>query len=118
MSEHTEQVALFAWAAMQSNLWPELGLLFAVPNGGLRHVRVAEKLKAEGVRRGVPDICLPVPRRQYHGLFIEMKFGKNKPTEEQAAWLQALLQMGYCTAVAYGWQYAARVLENYLEGSI
>ena len=30
---------------------------FAVPNGGLRHRRVASKLVGQGLRAGVPDIC-------------------------------------------------------------
>lgn len=32
--EHRLQVGLFAWAEWARLDWPELGLLFAVPNGG------------------------------------------------------------------------------------
>ena len=72
-TEHQEQVALIHWAKMRSATLPELGLLFAIPNGGERHLFVAKKLKAEGVKPGTPDLCLPVARGGYHGLFIEMK---------------------------------------------
>lgn len=116
MSEHDQQVALFNWAAYSRNRWPELDLLFAIPNGGLRNVRVAGKLKAEGVKSGVPDLFLPVSRRQYHGLFIELKFGKNKPSPQQNAWLDRLAGQGYCALAACGWEQAATILENYLEG--
>ena len=55
MSEHDEQVLIFKWARLSEGRWPELALLFAIPNGGHRHKAVAAKLKAEGVRAGVPD---------------------------------------------------------------
>lgn len=83
MSEHDEQAGFFEWAAYSRGKYPELDFMFAIPNGGLRHVTVAQKLKAEGVRPGVPDTFLPVARGGYHGLWIEFKFEKNKLTELQ-----------------------------------
>ena len=77
MTEHEEQVALMRLVEMHKGRWPELGMLFAVPNGGDRNMLVAKKLKAEGVKKGVPDLCLPLPRGGYHGLYIEMKRQKN-----------------------------------------
>ena len=53
----------------------------------IRDIRTAANLKKEGVKRGVPDICLPVSRGKYHGLYIEMKAGKNKPSKEQKEWI-------------------------------
>ena len=114
-SEHQEQVALFEWAGYARGALPELDLLYAVPNGGLRHKAVAAKMKAEGARAGVPDICLPVPRGGYHSLYIEMKYGKNKPTEKQAAWLKALTDYGHYCKVCYGFEEAKGTIELYLE---
>lgn len=95
-TEHGEQAALFMWAQANFGNDPRLRLLFAIPNGGARGddqrarmIRGAN-MKAEGVKPGVPDVCLPVPslrwgydayvmqeqhlfRNWYHGLFIEMK---------------------------------------------
>ena len=67
-SEHAEQVALFKWAEFAAARWPELTLMHAIPNGGHRNKITAARLKAEGVRAGVPDICLPVARGGWHGL--------------------------------------------------
>ncbi len=61
-TEHVEQVSLMRWAALTKRRRPELALLYAIPNGGDRHKAVAAKLSAEGVKSGVPDLCLPVPR--------------------------------------------------------
>jgi len=32
MSEHEEQKKLFQWARLSEGRWPELALLFAIPN--------------------------------------------------------------------------------------
>lgn len=118
MSEHDEQVALFQWAALAAAQYPCLQLMYAIPNGGHRIPAVAARLKDEGVKAGVPDICLPVPSRQYHGLYIELKFGKNKPTHEQLEWVCLLRDQGYFVTVAYGWEAASQRIRNYLEGRV
>ena len=89
--------------------------MFAIPNGGHRHISVAKKLKAEGVKSGVPDILLPAARGGYHGLFVEMKSGKNKPTPVQEKWHAALRQEAFHVEVCYGWVNAAEVIKKYLK---
>lgn len=66
-TEAQEQMTLFSWAAMQSGKYPELNLLYHVPNGGSRHKAEAGRLRAEGVKAGVPDLCLPVARGHITG---------------------------------------------------
>lgn len=111
--EHEMQVSLFQWAAYNTVKYPELKLMFAVPNGGARNIVVARKLKAEGVKRGVPDIFLPVPRGTHAGLFIELKAGKNKPTLEQKEWAQGLMSMGYHVVLCYSWEEAVERIKTY-----
>lgn len=113
--ESKEQVTLFNWAGYQSGRMPELKLLHHIPNGGKRDINTAKRLKAEGVKAGVPDICLPVSRGKYHGLYIELKAGKNKPTKLQKEWLNALNDQDYLALVCYGWKHAAEIIEAYLE---
>ncbi len=115
-SEHAEQVALFCWAATPSvrELYPELRWMFAIPNGGLRDKVTAGKMKAEGVRSGVSDIFLPMPKQLLCGLFIEMKVAPNKPTKEQIEFMDAMRERGYMCSVCYSWQEARDVLVSYL----
>lgn len=115
-TEHQEQVALFEWSAWQEGLWPELRLLHAIPNGGKRDIRTAAMLKAEGVKPGVPDICLPVPRGGKHGLYIELKRRKGGTvSKEQEAWIRALMEQGYSCSVCYGWDQARETILQYLK---
>lgn len=108
--EHIEQKLLIQWF---ENQYPK-GLIFAIPNGGHRHIRVAVKLKAEGVKAGVPDIFIPMPKFPYHGLFIEMKKPKGKnPEPSQAAWIQALNEQGYMAVCCKGFEEAAATVKKY-----
>ena len=113
--EANEQATLFKWAAMIRGRIPEIDLLYHIPNGGSRNRIEAANLKRQGVKSGVPDLCLPVARGKYHGLYIELKYGKNKTSENQDAWLTALQQQNYATAVCYGWQEAQKCITKYLE---
>jgi len=114
-TEHEEQVALMEWAALQRTTYPELDLLFAIPNGGKRHISTAKKLKAEGVKPGVPDLFLPVARGICFGLFLELKRKDGSLTKEQRSWCVALAEQGYSTVVCYGWEAAAKTIETYLK---
>ena len=114
--EDTEQMGVIDWANWNTGRFPELKLLFHVPNGGKRNAAEAARFKAMGVKAGVPDLCLPVPMNGYAGLYIEMKYGKNKPTDSQNKWIAALRQQGYKVAVCYGGMEATKELETYLLG--
>lgn len=113
--EGEEQAALFDWAYLQRNTYPELDLLFHIPNGGSRNRLEAANLKRQGVKAGVPDLCLPVARGGFHGLYIEMKYEKNKPTENQNEWMNALQNQGYAVAVCYSWEQASKVITDYFK---
>jgi hypothetical protein len=116
-SELAHQTALFCWAALNAYRWPELRLLFSIPNEGLRSRITAGQLKAAGMRSGVPDVFLPVSRWGKHGLWIEMKVKPNKTTAAQDEWLRDLRAEGYACTVAYSWREAADCILEYLQGS-
>lgn len=115
--EHTEQCRLIEWAGFAAAQHPKLRMLYAIPNGGARHKATAAKLKAEGVRKGVPDLCLPVARGPHHGLYIELKRRQGSyPSEEQKQWLADLTTAGYRAEVCKGWEAARDVILDYLGG--
>ena len=113
--ESWEQCALMRWVDFMAGKYPELGLLYHVPNGGRRDEKEAANLKRQGVKPGVPDLCLPVARGKYHGLYVELKVGKNTTTPNQKKWIDALRHQGYFVDVCYGWNAAADTIENYLK---
>ena len=114
--EAQEQRALFEWARLQSGKYPELALMYHIPNGGRRNAKEAAMLKAEGVKPGVPDICLPVSRSIYHGLYIELKRKRGgKTSDAQKEWINGLKAQGYAALVCRGWEDAKDSIIEYLK---
>ena len=115
-TEEQEQTAVFQWADIMQTQYPELALLFHIPNGGVRSKTEAVRFKRAGVKAGVPDLFLPVPRSVYHGLFIELKRRNgSRVRPEQKAWLDALENQRYFCVIARGAEAACQYIQDYLD---
>ena len=107
--EHDFQVRLIACcraigatgAAHDLGLDVLLTLLHAIPNGGKRDKITAAKMMQEGQLSGIPDLSLPVACRGYHGMYLEMKAGKNTTSQNQKTKLAQLAAGGYYTVICY-----------------
>jgi hypothetical protein len=116
-TENAEQAALFQWADFAALTYPELVMMYAIPNGGLRDARTAVTLQRTGVKSGVPDICLPVARGGYNGLYIEMKRQKGGVlSANQKIWIDRLRAHGNKAVVCKGWEAARDAITDYLDG--
>lgn len=115
-SETQEQIALFEWANLQCTRHPELRLMFHVPNEGKRSVVMGRMMKLMGLKQGVPDVFLPVPKGRYHGLAFEMKSLKGRPTAAQLNWIENLRAVGWRAEICHGCAEAIEVILEYLEG--
>jgi hypothetical protein len=119
MTEHDEQSALIAWAAVMATRYPELNNLFAIPNAGKRSFGAARYYQDEGMKAGVPDLFLAVarrvgPRTWQHGLFIEFKYGRNDITPIQQDWIIRLQRQSYGVYVCHSLEDAKQVICPYL----
>jgi hypothetical protein len=117
--EDQEQMALFQWARLMQGRYPELGLLVHIHQGEYRAKDAGSgakrrKLAAMGLKPGLPDMFLPVPRGRYHGLWIELKVGRNTPTAYQRGWIGALCDQGYRVRVCWGMDAARDAILEYL----
>jgi hypothetical protein len=114
-SEHALQTNVVQWWAWAHKKWGiDERLLWATPNGGIRNIITATKLKAEGVRPGVPDLTLAVPRNGFHGLFIEMKAARGRVSADQHAMAELLRRQGYNVIVAWSDSEAIKAIAGYL----
>ena len=113
--EDAEQQVLAKWLDMHRINW------FHPPNGGHRNVIVASKLKAQGVKRGVPDVMIVDPPPAYPdnvGAAVELKRRKDgRVTPEQTHWLAILQERGWAVAVCRGASEAIEFLESLGYGS-
>jgi hypothetical protein len=113
--EESEQISLVEELAFWRNQHKDL-LFYAVPNGEWRHKATAGKLKAMGVMRGVPDLCFPMAKGGYFGLYIEMKRVKGGAVrEDQKDWIEKLRGAGYKVEVCRGAAEAKKTIQEYLD---
>ena len=116
MGRHLEddlQKSCVQWFTAQ---YPKLArALHHSPNGGKRNVREAARLKAQGVRKGFPDLALYFGSGPAHGLAVELKIKPNRTTADQNWWLDHLEQHGWDVAVCYTLEHFRDVVREYLE---
>lgn len=116
-SEAEEQSAFIELCNSHVHKYPELELIFHIPNGaGKLSKRLGGLLKKMGLKRGVLDLLLPCQRGGYAGLFIEMKSKIGKPSKEQNWWAGKLKEQGYLCILAKGSDMAWNSVIYYLEG--
>ena len=103
------QTACVRWFRLQ---YPDL-IIYAVPNGGSRNVREAQRLKAEGVLAGVADLVVLLP--QGKSLYIEMKVKGNRQTENQKAFQGKAITLGHSYTVCYSFEEFKNAVESAIE---
>ncbi len=113
-SESSEQAAVIQWRDYAVGQCPELAWLFSSLNGAPLHPAQAARMKREGMTRGVPDLCLPVARRGYHCLWIEMKRAGGRVRKEQAAFLDFVAGQGHLGTVCVGADDAIETIKWYM----
>lgn len=118
-TEQQEQESFFQYVdTVIVPRWPEAAAGFATMNGLHTTPALAGKARAAGNKKGVPDICFPIPKDPYHGLFIELKRVRGSKTYDEQLWYRDFLRgQGYRSEICYGWQEAAQVLTEYLSGA-
>jgi hypothetical protein len=111
--EDNLQEACVTWFRLQ---YPKFAsLLFAIPNGGKRDAREAERMKRQGVTAGVPDLFLAIPNNFCYGMFIELKCGKNMLTAKQKEMIVRLSSMGYLCNTVRTLDHFIAVVGDYLK---
>ena len=110
--EYTLQAAVIEACnerALIDDRWADI---YANANG---QYRPGQRMEA-GLKKGVPDLFLPVPSGPYHGMYIELKWQDNKPKPSQVEWLRRLRRRGYkCVVVWDNVQDVIAAIHSYLE---
>ncbi|HEC1649717.1 VRR-NUC domain-containing protein [Yersinia enterocolitica] len=113
-AETEEQAALIEWADKTVIDGICIGdYLIHIPNEGKRGPKAARDAKRLGLRKGVPDLFLALPRGGYAGLWIEMKSEKGKASVEQNQWIAKLCDVGYQVEICFCYDSAKEMIERY-----
>lgn len=111
MTEKREAKTLMQWARYVPILDE---LLLHIANE--RHCSAFQgyELKLQGVKAGVSDYFLPLPRGQFHGMWLELKTTTGRLQPLQDYWLAKMRTTGYSGQVAYGAIDAIDKIKGYL----
>jgi hypothetical protein len=109
------QCEVIQWWASACKIFgvPEI-LLFAIANAGKRGVILGRIMKREGLRAGVSDLFLSVPRGQFHGLYIEMKKPNGVVSPSQQRFQCIVTSQEYAAYVCYSAAQARKLIAVYL----
>lgn len=115
VTEVQHQQALYHWWQVyaRSRKLPVKAFIHS-PNEGRRSYKAAAVLQSEGMQKGVPDVFIAVPAGGKHGLWVELKTLKGKPTPEQEEYISLLQAQGYAAAICRGWESARDTIIAYL----
>jgi len=112
--ESDEQTILFKY------LWgvKRLSLCYSTQNGvkigGDRKFGIIAQMKKTGLKKGIPDICIPYARGGFHGLYIEMKRQKGGViSDDQHQIAECLRAEGYKSVFCKGFEDAKKVVDDY-----
>ena len=115
MSEHDIQAEFFRRIRILEPEEPILLLLHAIPHHAAW--KSAPKYTAEGMRKGWPDCCLPVPSadKTFTGLYLEFKAKKGRLSPEQFMYLNMLTDHGAMCAIVRDASTAVELVMEYIK---
>ena len=89
-------------------------LLFAVPNGGSRHKIEAANMTRQGVKAGVADVILQIPKKGFASLCLEFKTKTGRQSKEQREYQRQVEMAGSKYVVVRSVEEAIFVMKKYL----
>lgn len=89
-----------------------------VPNEGKRSPFMQYKVKYLGIVSGVPDVLIFNPNDKFNGLAIELKWGRNKPTENQKKFIDRLQRVNWCAEWVNTFQDAQNLIDKYFKNEL
>lgn len=115
-SELTEQIRVMTWCRAMEPYNSEYSLVYHIPNEGKRKQKTGSNLVKAGLKKGVPDICIPISRFNYNSLYIELKKDKESSiSKEQIEWIRNLIIHNNAALVCTGADEAINVIKAYME---
>ncbi len=109
--ETADLIAIFDWIRLYPNISP---FVFHLAGERLCSPQYGYLLKRMGCQAGMSDIFIAIPRGKYNGCFIELKYGKNKPTKLQLDFLSNMASQNYHAIWRTGFDECKKAIEEYL----
>lgn len=109
--EMRAQIMLFEWISFHPHIAP---FCFSIPNERKASRFHGALLKQMGLRPGASDVFVAIPRGDFHGMFLELKEGRNKPNDRQLKFMDDMRSQGYYCVWKTGFEKARLAITEYL----
>lgn len=116
--EETAMIVFFDYCRAMAHAHHAYSLAFHIPNESKSSIQRRMSMKRAGVKKGVPDICVPVPNDKFAALYIEMKIKPNKPSSEQMQLIRELNQVGNYAALCWSADEAIEMMDKYIRNQL
>lgn len=116
--EDLELIKFFEWISWEEKIDPRLQVIWHTANERKCSWQQGKILKQKGVRKGVLDVCVPIPNNQYCGLFIEFKQPGEEMSADQYSFSKKVQAIGHLVTIAYSGDQAIAILKSYLRPNI
>lgn len=113
-TESNEQIAAMDWLRAQHPKIAEHTL--HIGNERKATYYMGYIMKRMGVLKGASDLFMAYPVGVYHGLFVEVKSKRGKPTAEQKSFIDRMRAVGYRAEICYGAEQVINTMKSYLGG--
>jgi hypothetical protein len=113
ISENSIQKAVIEWVRLHPVLKT---FVIHIPNEGKRTSRYGKSLKDMGMRAGVADLFIAMPRHGYGGGWIELKSKGGILSKAQKEFLEDMTKQCYFTKVCYSIDETIKTIQGYCFG--
>ena len=112
VSEQSIHLAVMEWVALYPSIFP---YILHFPNESPRTPRYGRLLKKMGMRKGVSDLFIALPRHNYHGAWIEIKSEKGRVSPAQKVFLDQMKEVNYYGNITYGMDETIKIIKWYCD---
>ena len=111
-AETVEQINLMAWLSTMPDVYP---YVLHIPNERQCTSQQGRILKRMGVKSGVSDLFIAIPKEGYHGMWLELKAPKGKLSDNQMKFMRDMSEQGYLAVCSMGFEVAKKAILEYLQ---
>lgn len=116
--EELQQIAFFDYCRLVSAQHSAWRLAYHIPNESKASIQRRITLARAGLKKGMPDIHIPVANEKYHSLFIEMKVKPNKASPHQVEMMCDLIAQGNYACICWSASEAIEVVAKYIDNKL
>lgn len=110
LSENAIQKAVMQWVRLQPTI---RDFIIHIPNEGKRTSSYGKYLKDMGMRPGVADLFIAMPRHECNGAWIELKSKNGILSPEQKEFLKNMESQNYFSMTCFSIESAISTIEWY-----